>query len=255
MVNLLFAGNNKVFNGMMLTLLSATKHTKEPINAYCLTMDLQELNPKFIPIQEEQASYLREILKSTNPESDLKLIDLTDMFKNEMIDSVNIGSHFTPYSMLRLFADRLPELPEKILYLDTDTLINNNLQDFYDIDIENYEIACVKDAYNWASPSRWLTKGYFNAGVLLLNLKKIRETGMFTKARQLCHDKKMLPLKYNAKDKYFPEIVVHHFCNVRKNDNWFYRIKPWEVELVKTKMSAYNDILDDFTNRIKNLAK
>ena len=272
MVNLLFAGNNKVFNGMMLTLLSATKHTKEPINAYCLTMDLQDLNPKFIPIQEEQAAYLRDILKKTNAESDLKLIDLTDMFKDEMIDSVNIGSHFTPYSMLRLFADRLAELPDKILYLDTDTLINSDLQEFYDIDITDYEIACVKDAYNWASPSRWLTKNYFNAGVLLLNLKKIRETGMFTKARQLCHDKKMLymdqdalnrsvkykkmlPLKYNSKDKYYPEIVVHHFCNVRKNDNWFYRIKPWEVDLVKTKMSAYNDILDDFTNRIKNLAK
>ena len=102
-------------------------------------------------------------------------------------------------------------------------------------------------------------------------MKKIRETGMFERARKLCHDKKMLymdqdalnktvrykkvlPEKFNSKDKYYPEIVVHHFCNVRKNNNFFYRIKPWETDLVKTKMSAYNDILDKFEEKKKEFS-
>ena len=113
MINLLFAGNNKVFNGMMITLLSIVKHTKCPINAYCFTMDLTEINENFIPISKEQAKYLEEILKQTNSESTLTLFDLSKMFKKEMIDSVNIGSHFTPYSMLRLFADDVKEIPDK----------------------------------------------------------------------------------------------------------------------------------------------
>ena len=59
----------------------------------------------------------------------------------------------------------------------------------------------------------------------------------------------MLPLIYNSKDKYYPEIVVHHFCNVRKKGNWFHRVKPWQVDLVKQRITAYNDILDDYLDR------
>lgn len=268
MINLLFAGNNKVFDGMLITLLSLTKHTKTPVNAFCLTMDLQEVNPKFIAISKKQADFLEKILKEGNSESKLTLIDLSDMFRNEMLDSVNLKSHFTPYTLLRLFADKIEQIPDKILYLDTDTIINNDINELYNIDIENYEIACVNDIYNWTAPSRWRIKNYFNAGVMLLNMKKIRETGMFTKTRELCRYKKMLypdqdalnktvtykkmlPVKFNSKDKYYPEIVVHHFCNVRKNWNFFHRIKPWEVDLVKTKMSAYNDILDKYLEKKK----
>ena len=64
-----------------------------------------------------------------------------------------------------------------------------------------------------------------------------------------CTKRKMLPLIYNSKDKYYPEIVVHHFCNVRKKGNWFKRVKPWHVELVKERITAYNDILDDYIFR------
>lgn len=268
MINLLFAGNNKVFDGMLITLLSLTKHAKSPVNAFCLTMDLQDVNPKFIAISKKQADFLEKILKEGNSESKLTLIDLSDMFRNEMLDSVNLKSHFTPYTLLRLFADKIEQIPDKILYLDTDTIINNDINELYNIDIENYEIACVNDIYNWTAPSRWRIKNYFNAGVMLLNMKKIRETGMFTKTRELCRYKKMLypdqdalnktvtykkmlPVKFNSKDKYYPEIVVHHFCNVRKNWNFFHRIKPWEVDLVKTKMSAYNDILDKYLEKKK----
>ena len=272
MINLLYAGNYKVFDGILIGLLSILKHTKTKLNVYCFTMDLTDLNERFIPISKVQEKYLDDLVKSVNNDSFFKLIDLTKIFKEKMIDSANIDSHFTPYSMLRLFADEVKEIPDKIIYLDTDTVINNDLQSLYDIDIENYEIGCVKDIFNWALPSRWKIKNYFNAGVLLLNMKKIRETGMFIKAKQLCHDKKMLymdqdalnlsvkykkmlPVIYNSKDKYNKNIVVHHFCNVRKKSNWLYRIKPWEVEEVKKKMSAYNDILDDYQKRINELKK
>lgn len=267
-INILFAGNEKVFNGMIITLLSIVKHTKCPIHAYCLTMDLTDVNEKFIPISEKQRAFLEKILTDANKESSLKLLDLSDLFRKEMINSVNLQNHFTPYSMLRLFADLLPEIPDKIIYLDTDTVINNDLRKLYDIDIKDYELGAVTDIYNWASPSRWFKKFYFNAGVLLLNMKKIKETGMFVKTRYLCLNKKMmymdqdalnnsaklvkkLPVIFNSKDKYYPEIVVHHFCNVREGKvkfigKWWHRIKPWEVDFVKQKMTAYNDILDKY---------
>ena len=258
MITILYAGNYKVFDGLVISVLSLVKHTKEPVNIKCLTMDLTELNPKFKPITEDCASYVRKILKDKNPESDFELIDLKDEFNKDLINSVNIKNHFTPYAMLRLLADKV-DLPDKYIYLDTDTIVNRDLSILYNQDIEDYELGVVRDAYR-------LNRRYFNSGVMLVNHKKCLETGLYEKARYIvinekllytdqtalnksCKKRKMLPLIFNAKDKYYKDIVVHHFCNVRKRSNWFHRIKPWEVELVKQKMSAYDDILDDFVQR------
>ena len=95
MINLLFAGNNKVFDGMLITLLSLTKHTKTPVNAFCLTMDLQEVNPKFIAISKKRADFLERILKEGNSESKLTLIDLSDMFRNLFITSFKLFFSYT----------------------------------------------------------------------------------------------------------------------------------------------------------------
>lgn len=268
MIHVLFATNQ--FDGLLLTTISMVKHTKCPIHYHIITMSLPEIKPKFIAMAKEKADYIEKVLKTVNPKSTVRLIDLTDMFKNEMINSVNIQSHFSPYAMLRLFADRVDGMPDKIIYLDTDVLINNDLQELYNIDVEHFELACVRDAYR-------LDRKYFNAGVLLMNLKRMKETNLLGKARHLClvkkmlymdqaalnicsKERKMLPLKFNAKDKYFPEIVCHHFCNVREGKlflvgkKWWHRIKPWEIDFVKAKMSAYNDILDDFVARKTNLS-
>lgn len=40
MINLMLCGNDKVFDGMLLTLLSIRKHTQEELNVYILTMNL-----------------------------------------------------------------------------------------------------------------------------------------------------------------------------------------------------------------------
>ena len=266
MINLLYAGNDKVFDGLLISLLSITKHTKEPLSVYVLTMDLTDISEKCRIITQDQASYLETMIQETNKESKIKLIDTRELFLKELGNSKNLKTHFTPYTMLRLLADEIEDLPDKVLYLDTDTIINNDISELYNIDIDNYELACVKDIYNWAAPSRWRIKNYFNAGVLLLNMKKCKETGLFAKTRDLVNNKKlayvdqdalnrsvkyklMLDVKFNAKDKYYKEIVVHHFCNVRKNGNFFKRIKPWHVDLVKTKMSAYNNLLDEYLER------
>jgi len=264
MINVLIAGNEFVFKGWLLTTLSMVKHTSDPITIYFLTMDLTNLDKRFTPVSQSQADYIEKILKAKNPESCVKLVDMTEEFNKELIFSKNARTGFTPYTMLRLLADKV-DMPEKYIYLDTDTMINQDLSILYRFDIEGYELGVIRDAYR-------ISKTYFNAGVMLVNHKECLKTGLYEKARELvikkkmlyvdqaalnktCTKRLMLPLIFNSKDKYNKAIVVHHFCNVRKNGNWFYRIKPWEVDLVKTKMSAYNDILDDYTARMKALSK
>ena len=269
MINLLYGGNDKVFDGLMISLLSASKNTKETIKAYVLTMDLSDVNPKYQPLNENHRKYLDDMLKEQNPASSVTLIDITDIYKSSMLNSKNLKNHFTPFAQLRLFADMIPEIPHKIIYLDTDTVVNGDLKELNKIDISNYELACVDDLYNWLNPYRWKVRHYFNSGVLLLNMKEIRKTKLFKKSRELVASKKMispdqdalnflvkkkliLPERFNAKDKYYKDIVVHHFCNVRRKHHFFFRVKPWMVELVKEKMNAYNDLLDEYLERKKS---
>ena len=184
MINLLYAGNDKVFDGLLISLLSITKHTKEPLSVYVLTMDLTDIDAKCKNITKEQANYLEAMIQETNKESKITLINTRELFLTELGNSKNLKTHFTPYTMLRLLADKIEELPDKVLYLDTDTVVNNDITELFDINIDDYELACVKDIYNWASPSRWPIKNYFNAGVILFNLKKCKETGLFEKTSE-----------------------------------------------------------------------
>jgi len=258
MINILNAGNYKVFDGLLISALSMVKHTDEPIRMITLTMDLSDIDPNYKPISKECGKYVEKILKDKNPESVYELIDITKVFKDVLGDNSNMKAICTPYTLLRLLADKI-DLPEKYIYLDTDVMINRDIALLFNQDIEGYELGVVRDAYR-------ISKTYFNAGVMLVNHAECLKTDMYEKARYLimnkkmlyadqdalnraCTKRKMLPLIYNSKDKYYPEIVVHHFCNVRKKGNWFFRVKPWHVDLVKQRMSAYNDILDDYVAR------
>ena len=44
MINLLFTGNDKIFEGLSISLISIIKHCKEPLNVCVLTMDLSDIN-------------------------------------------------------------------------------------------------------------------------------------------------------------------------------------------------------------------
>lgn len=45
---------------------------------------------------------------------------------------------------MRLFADLVPDMPDKVLYLDVDLLFNRDIRLLYDIDVEGYEYAAAR---------------------------------------------------------------------------------------------------------------
>ena len=90
MINIMFCGNDKVFDGMIITLLSIVKHCKKELNIYVLTMNLQELNKQYRPLTNNQIIILEKIIKNANNKSKISLIDVTETFKKEMLSSVNI---------------------------------------------------------------------------------------------------------------------------------------------------------------------
>ena len=226
MVNILLCGNKKVFDGALTQLISMTNKTKADINCYIFTMDVSRINPDFVPIEDEQIEFLNQVVKSKNPNNKVTKVDVTELYEKEFGRCKNEGAYCTPYTLLRLLADLIPNMPEKILYLDIDVMIGDDITKLYDIDISDYEYAAVKEKYGC-----WLIRpDYINAGMLLLNMKKIAETGLLEKARTRIKTKKMLfadqsaifwsttkkkliSRKFNEQSKFNrKDTVVCHFC-------------------------------------------
>lgn len=226
MINLLLCGNEKVFDGALTQLISITNRTKDPINCYIFTMDLTRLKQEYTAINNEQVDFLNNVVKSKNPKNQVTKIDVTVLYEQEFMKCANESAYCTPYTLLRLLADLVPEIPDKLLYLDIDIMVGGDLSKLYNIDIKDYEYAAVKEKYGC-----WLIRpDYINAGMLLLNMKKIKETKLLEKARHLIKTKKMLfadqdaifwsttkkkilPRIYNEQSKFNKkDTIICHFC-------------------------------------------
>lgn len=264
MINLLLCGNKKVFDGALTELLSITNKTKETINCYIFTMDVSRINPEYTCITDEQVEFLNEVVQSKKSDNKVIKIDVTELYEKEFGNCKNENAYCTPYTLLRLLADLIPEIPDKLLYLDIDMMIANDLSKLYNIDISEYEYAAVKEKYGC-----WLIRpDYINAGMLLLNMKKIKETRLLEKAREKIKTKKMLfadqdaiywsttkklllPRIYNEQSKFNKEdTVICHFCKrllilpYPRTENY----KQWQVEEIHKvlKCNSFDKDLEEY---------
>lgn len=255
MINILLCGNYKVFDGMLCELISITNRTKKSIKCFIFTADLTRIKEEYKPINREQVEFLNNFVKSKNLDSEVILVDVTSIYEKEFMKSPNESAYCTPYTLLRLLADKIDKIPDKLLYLDIDMMIANDLSELFEIDIQDYEYAAVKEKYGC-----WLIRpDYINAGMLLLNMKKIRETGLLEKARYRIKTKKMLfadqdavfwsttkkkivPRKFNEQSKFNrKDTVVCHFCKRLMFRPYPHttNFKQWNIEKVHKELKCY----------------
>lgn len=72
----------------------------------------------------------------------------------------------------------LPNNINKIIYLDCDIIVETNMKKVWNIDIEDYSVLAADDECGVSQCRRLalpIKNRYFNAGVLVLNLKKLRQ--------------------------------------------------------------------------------
>ena len=267
MINLLYAGNAGIFDGILISVLSATKHTREPLKISLLTMDKKDTDKRFAPLDESMRSFLEKLCKEANGESSVGLFDVGDLYDKYLEGSPNAQTGYTPYCFLRLFASRLP-LPDKVLYLDADTVVNADLSELFSTNVSGFEYAAALDYYG----KIFMGYHYINSGVMLLNLAEIRKTGLFEKAVRLCSEKKIflpdqtalhrlttrkliLPRKYNEQKRYDRrDTVIQHFT---KTILWFpffhtRTVKPWQTELVREVLTTrYDGLLEEYIQKKK----
>ena len=130
-MNFLFCGDHNAERGVLIAVLSLLKAERgEEVHVYILTMRAKSKSRSFKPFSQHAADFIRSLIVADNPNSSLELIDCTENFIKEP-PTANMGTRFTPYAMLRLFADELPQIPDRILYLDDDVIIRRPVDQFY----------------------------------------------------------------------------------------------------------------------------
>lgn len=252
MINVLFSGNAGVFDGILSCMLSIFKRTrtKETFRFFVYTMDVTRIKPEYQAVSEAQIAFLNKIAKKYDSQNEVIRVDVTELYEREFGGCPNEQAYCSPYTLLRLFADIVEGMPEKLLYLDVDILLNRDISLLYNIDISGYEYAAARDHYG----KYLINPNYINAGVLLLNMKEIRKTGLLRKARKLIKEKKllfadqsavyrsttkkkMLPQRFNDQKFLHKHTVVRHFSK-----RLFYLPYPHTANIKQWKVSEMHRI-------------
>ena len=265
MVNVLFCGNEGVYDGFLTSTLSILMRTesKEPFHFFIFTMDLTSIDTKYTALTSEQVKVYEKMIKSYNPENSVSVIRVDKYYRKYFAGCPNESAYCSPYTLIRLFADLIPEIPDKLLYLDADIFFNRDIHLLYDIDITGYEYAAARDHYG----KYILYPNYINAGVLLFNMAEARKTGLFKKARAWIRKKKLVFADQSAlirsttrkkmlKQRFNDQKFLHKWTVIRHfSKRLFYlpyphtdNIKQWDVKRVHKifKYHQFDDIYKEY---------
>lgn len=108
----------------------------------------------------------------------------------QYIDRINQKTHVTPTSLIKFELPNLLPDVDKLLYLDSDIIVKGDLDDLFNLNMaDNYLAASPELWHNlnkyWAHEEYGLDNSfYFNSGVLLYNLCKMREDNIPVKLWQ-----------------------------------------------------------------------
>ena len=289
-MNILYCGDIGISRGVLVSILSLIRNGRKRYDdkARKMVEDEDETAPVYHiyimtiryvgvePFTVRATEFLDKLVKKTNPKSFVKLIDATDVFVKNL-PKKNMGSYFTPCSMLRLYLDKVPELArlDRVLYLDYDVVCRGNIREYYEIDLGDVEAAGVLDIYGrrFYHYHGLFKQDYMNSGVMLFNIPECIKSGMFKKAVALCarrwmmladqaalnkaiSRRKLVDRKYNEQEERpRRNTVLHHFSNNFKF--WPYlrvqKVKPFEVDKIHEvlKITEYDDILNEY-EKLKN---
>lgn len=253
---------------MELALWTLLTHNKG-LNIYIFTMDIDIQNNeigqgmKFFGLNDWQKQKLEKIVRYLDSTSHITFKDVGNVYQVLLGGNPNEWSGFTPYAMLRLLADHVLPYIDHILYLDCDIAIQGDIISMYQEYLQKGEIYCA-----YVCPDACQYEGEMVSGIMLMNLKKMRDTEFLVKARQnICkHVYKYpdqdairdvgvkpypLPETYSYMDElekchYTP--VILHFTNklapkiyCEEGRTYFYRRYP-QFEYVKKRLQLLDTI-------------
>lgn len=167
-MNLLFSINDHYTTQLATVLLSIKVNTNaDDFDVYVIQKEPLQQGPKL-------AAFCQRLGMTYHPV----------MVKNEMFKDAPVTDRYPTTIYYRLLAHKLlPANLHKILYLDADVLCINDLTSLYETDLSDYLYASAihtgltntTEVINKIRLQNFDADGYYNSGVLLMNLDAIRQ--------------------------------------------------------------------------------
>lgn len=178
-----------------------------------------------------QENLIRIFKSVANYRCELNVVDISS-YKNK-IGNIKINERWNFATFGRLFeAELLPNEIKKVIHIDCDTIVNGSIKELWDCDVSDKIVAGACDCMSryYLKASEMQAPNYiFNAGVLVINLEKIRKENFVYKFNQFInshdrllyldqdvinscipfHEKIRLPLKFNCYSLFF-------YCNYKE---------------------------------------
>lgn len=197
-------------------------------------------------------------LKTNNTE--ITIIDTS----KELNFKSGVNTYVSTTACLKFYLPEILGNLKKVLYLDSDIIVQKDLTDLYETNISDYYLASCLDAL---ATNISYDNYYFNSGVMLLNLEKMRQDDIPNKLTEyklsgnntfmdqdafnnVCKNgTKILPSRYNFLimlmdpnskqldinlfDKDFDKKITKNYkkCSII---HYAYKYKPWEYKLKDT---------------------
>lgn len=166
-MNILVTLNDNYVKPLFIMLESLFNHERKPMNIYMFYSDVSKVN------RQRLSTYIKRQGSCFIP----------IYVENNAFGEAPVFRYFTKEMYYRLLcSELLPEKEERVLYLDPDILIRGAVSPLYEMDFSGKMIIGMEDyAINHMLAHKKKAIGftqkdsYINSGVLLFNLKKMRE--------------------------------------------------------------------------------
>lgn len=206
-MNLAFTVTDSYVDYMATTLMSLLEKTAQPVVAYVLTSDVSAYS-----------RHKLQVLEQAFPQLTVEVIVVEEAaFEGLPLNRDHISRLEVYFRMA--FASLLPESVERVLYLDSDLLVQQDLTELWETDLTGYYMAGVSEPPSEGAFAYRRSIGmtnpeyYVNSGVLLMDLVKIRqdqvqtllfETGERIKDKILLQDQDIINVALEGKVKLLP---------------------------------------------------
>ena len=209
-IKIVYITDNNYINHT-LTSINSIKANKNPNTNIIINILGNNLSPEEInKIKNEQTDTVK-----------INLIPIEIQHKTDNFKISNVTRYITKIVYTKFILASLFPNENKILYLDSDTLILKDLSSLYNIDLQD-SYAGVADDWEMGWYDHRIAR-YFNDGIMLLNLKKMREDNIEYKL-----------YKYKqTKDKNRFKIVLIRLCKTKLNTYHLYIIQLTMHMLIK----------------------
>lgn len=191
-----FSCDNKYIRHCYTAINSLNKNTNYDFNIFIITSNLNTDNIKFI--KKLECGHCKSIEIINIDASQFNIFPLNRKY-------ISIATYYR-----LLLSNIIPCNIDKIIYLDCDIMVLGDIAELWDFNFPKHHYALVVEDEGGATQSQRLglpiEKKYFNAGVIVFNLNRLRKENMLFKSRSIL-------LKYQNKIRLQDQDILNiYFC-------------------------------------------